>query len=604
MRKRKIDQVVSENFAKLGKKFSLVKKGKIQKLKASILVAFALGTVVAIVWGFSSGQYSKLDAYFFGYNEKSNYDVQHGQPEKCAKQGEKLRNESLGPKYEQDKPTVCCDGLKAVYPTTPSSGNRIVKDIVGAAATCQKIKAESARKGEAGQAGLYPKGSYAMWDPSQPIPDEIINNPDIVGILAAANWKDIEKEKDKYDWSGLDTKISQAEKAGLKVALKFVDSPAASPDWIMNNSQIEKITVVDTNEYHTGKFNKEITLPVFWDSTFHQQRKNFIQEAGKRYANNKTVVAIMASFANLYTCEWYIPTEMLKSPNYSTEKMFRIGQEIIDTTATAFPNQALKLPIEPRDLTLVQETIDYAYAKYPNRFFAQTNGLSTIIPLADSSEVSNAAIDGKTGAYFILKLLKQHSPQIGLQMLSAASLCKEGEACRQDKANKCQPNDHKCILTESVNIGISYNPQYIEYWKEDAMNTELYDILAKFTNNTKTNIECRSYTDMVPPCAGGTIVPGVKGSDGCYGPPTCKASLEVTCANYPPPSQCPKGTIVTGPKDSSGCYTYTCQKTGTTCQNYPPPNWCLNGTIITGSKNSRGCTTYTCTTPIQTGVAN
>ncbi|HEX8973968.1 MAG TPA: hypothetical protein VF817_00590 [Patescibacteria group bacterium] len=60
--KRKIDKLAEKHYAKLGKKFTLVKKGKLWKLKAFILIAFTLGSVIAIVWGFSSGNYNGSDA--------------------------------------------------------------------------------------------------------------------------------------------------------------------------------------------------------------------------------------------------------------------------------------------------------------------------------------------------------------------------------------------------------------------------------------------------------------------------------------------------------------------------------------------------------------
>lgn len=60
--KRKIDQVAAKSYAKLGKKFSLVSKTRITVLQAFVLVAFVLGGVAAVLFGFKSNFYSGSDA--------------------------------------------------------------------------------------------------------------------------------------------------------------------------------------------------------------------------------------------------------------------------------------------------------------------------------------------------------------------------------------------------------------------------------------------------------------------------------------------------------------------------------------------------------------
>jgi hypothetical protein len=131
--KRKIDQVASKNYAKLGKKFTLIKRGKITKLKAFILVAFALGSVSAVVWGFSNGRYSGSSA-----STPSDVSAQTF----CAKAGESLRSPSIDPNSTAAKsaPTACCDGLMAVGPTPGISGGSAVcwAQSGGGPASCAK----------------------------------------------------------------------------------------------------------------------------------------------------------------------------------------------------------------------------------------------------------------------------------------------------------------------------------------------------------------------------------------------------------------------------------------------------------------------------------
>lgn len=62
MAKRKIDNSFAKNYAKFSKRFSLVKKSKIGKLKMMIVVAFLLGGFIAIFWGFKNNFYSDSGA--------------------------------------------------------------------------------------------------------------------------------------------------------------------------------------------------------------------------------------------------------------------------------------------------------------------------------------------------------------------------------------------------------------------------------------------------------------------------------------------------------------------------------------------------------------
>ncbi len=343
----------------------------------------------------------------------------------------------------------------------------------------------------------YTPGSYATWN-SGSLSQNIINNPGIVGVLASANWSGIETQDGVYNWSALDTKISAAQNAGFKVAIKLVASLDLAPGWLKNNANVQKINILDTNQ-DDSSFCQNQTLPVFWDPIFHEKKKALIRAAGARYANNPTVVAVMASFANTYTNDWTVPhdvgyisgcgvtvdqvTDWLNA-GYTTDKMLNVGKEIIDTTAEAFPNQALKLPIAQTadgldgvSTDLAEQIINYAYSKYPDRFFAQRNALSTKTSGANSTAVKNA-LPGTS--QYIYKLLRDHRPMIGLQMLAAASNG-DTDNCRQNNnVSPCPPYD---VLLHSVNIGLAYNPRFLEYWNEDSANPDLYDV---FTYATQT----------------------------------------------------------------------------------------------------------------------
>lgn len=354
-----------------------------------------------------------------------------------------------------------------------------------------------------GHAFDYVKGSYAMWDPSGPIPSSIINNPGVVGILGGDSWTNIEKTEGVYDWTSIDNEIAQAEKAGLKVALKIVDSPAAAPDWLKNKPGIKTIDFIDTNQYHKSSYCKSNKIPVFWDTTFNEKKKELIRAAGQRYANNPAVVAVMASFANTMTNDWGMPhkkgfiedcnvsinqpQDMLNA-GYTTDIMFNVGKEIIDTTAAAFPNQALKLPLgvgiaslDGSPAKLAKMITDYAYQKYPKRFYAQINALNTRVPTANQLGSADSPAEEDTRAD-LLNILKDHAPYSGWQMVAGASNGSQ-DGCRQN--GKQSPCPVKDVFQKSVDIGLSYNPSFLEYWKVDAANPELYPVIKYATEQMK-----------------------------------------------------------------------------------------------------------------------
>ena len=114
MAKRKIDRAVEKNYAKLGKKFTIIKRGEITRLKALVLIAFALGSVVAVVWGFKNNAYSDSAA--------SNASTV------CAKQGEAVPGPGTAPASTGTTPMTCCAGLQPVAQTATNAaaGNLVV----------------------------------------------------------------------------------------------------------------------------------------------------------------------------------------------------------------------------------------------------------------------------------------------------------------------------------------------------------------------------------------------------------------------------------------------------------------------------------------------
>jgi len=99
------------------------------------------------------------------------------------------------------------------------------------------------------------------------------------------------------------------------------------------------------------------------------------------------------------------------------------------------------------------------------------NGLSVKIPASNDPLVVNATPDSPA---YLMKMLLDHSPQIGLQMLVNAFNGDKDDCRLNGRISPCSPID---VLQESVEIGLSYHPAFIEYRHEDAENPELRPVI-------------------------------------------------------------------------------------------------------------------------------
>ncbi len=344
----------------------------------------------------------------------------------------------------------------------------------------------------------FTPGSYAKITLNEPIPSTILKNDAVVGVLISASWRNLEPQEGVYDWDKLDERIEEASAFGKKISFNIMAGGINTPQWLFDNYDIQTFTFIDLNKYHRS-YLQNITIPVFWDPIFLEKKMNFIRALGRRYSNNSHIVAVTVSFANAMTNDWNVPHFIGKvsgmeinqvrdwlNIGYTHEKMLDAGILTIDTWAEAFPNQCLKLPVgkthedlDGSKTKLAEDIIDYAYEKYENRFFIQINALCTIFPTA------NNVTDAQPGKpSYLLKLLATHSPQVGLQMLAAASNGYK-DRFRLNGGKFGFPRD---VLLNAINVGLSYNPRYIEYWEVDATNERLTPVIKYATDAMKNGI--------------------------------------------------------------------------------------------------------------------
>ncbi len=347
---------------------------------------------------------------------------------------------------------------------------------------------------------LIIKGSYAYFGRGAKPKDPnftVYLNPEVVGMQADFMWKDIETSEGVYNFSSLDDIINLSVSNGKKVKLIISTSGIAVPDWVKNLPSVKIVKFIDTNHYRSS-FCKEYSMPVFWDAIYMQKKEDFIKALGQKYSKNPNIVSVMVSFASAYTGDWEVPhnvgdikdcgvsVDYIKEwldAGYTTEKMFNAGKQTMDAWAEAFPKQAAILSIGATNqkldgtaMNLAKMVSDYGYLKYPKRFYIQSSGLSLKTPFADDLAIKNA---NENQYWYIYKLLSLHSPQIGLEMAAAASNGKIDNCRQNNNVSPCPPFD---VLMQSVRIGLSYRPTFINFWQADAQNKDLEEVL-KYANS-------------------------------------------------------------------------------------------------------------------------
>lgn len=344
---------------------------------------------------------------------------------------------------------------------------------------------------------IFPKGSYVKAKIGRSIPTSLLENDGITGFLLDVSWNKLEPEEGVYNWESLDARINEATSHGKYIFLNIMAGGVNTPNWVINKS--ETYTFIDTNRYHRS-YLENITIPVFWNETFLNAKKEFIQTLGERYSNNPYIVAVTVSFANAMTNDWFIPhfigtikgreinqVEDWLKVGYTHEKMLNAGIETIDTWANAFPYQILKLPLglthedlDGSKTRLAEDICEYAYRTYPDRFYIQINALCPNIPSPD--ELSNI-VEGEP--LYLLRILLEHTPNIGLQLLAAASNGYKDDCRLNNGEYPCYPS---MVLLETLERGLMYNPSYIEYWEEDGENNQLEDLIGYATDAMRDNL--------------------------------------------------------------------------------------------------------------------
>lgn len=318
-----------------------------------------------------------------------------------------------------------------------------------------------------------PKGVYGVIGGRAIVPDSLLVNPDVEGVVLRDIWPNVEIQEGVYDWSYFDDQIARLSNADKSISLLINSGGQSTPDWVMN-LDVQKFTFINKNS-NQDNYNTAITIPVFWDPVFLQKKLAFIRAVGQRYASNPHVVMVDAQCGNSTTADWNVPstnediTEW-RTLGFTSDKLLQACQQVVSATITAFPNQEVKMAVgrinamldtyfDPDYVSV--NLLNYANSTYPGRFVAQKYNLSATT--SDPLNITNL------GSW---QVLYDHKPNIAAQMLWFAS---DETSCRMN--GNVKPCNAYTMLDTAVNTGINYGMQFLEIYQGDIDNPELSDII-------------------------------------------------------------------------------------------------------------------------------
>lgn len=311
----------------------------------------------------------------------------------------------------------------------------------------------------AGVPPKIPRGVFSLTGAGSNIRAAVLTNPNVDGITIRQDWAELEPTEGSYNWSYLDGQVALAAAASKTVLLR-INTQANKPVWVTNAVAQAGGTFIT--------FSDGTTIPVFWDPTFLTKKKAMIAALGAHFTHNSAITIVCASFANASSEDWSVPhtppdvTKWLDA-GYTSEKLIAAGQQIIDATMSAFPNQFVTLAVggngqggssgslDPDPSYVARGAVLAADSAWPGRLIVQKNDLSTYNPPAPG-----------TGTLY--QILWDSRPQVGGQMLDS---CYGDESYRVNDGIADTPAD---ILRRSVDLGVSYGMNYIEIYQNDVLN--------------------------------------------------------------------------------------------------------------------------------------
>ena len=194
-----------------------------------------------------------------------------------------------------------------------------------------------------------PFGYSSVEKEDLPSQNAILSNPLVTAISLRSKWTTVETNENVYNWSFLDSEINRASLANKSVILRVISGGVTVPNWVYNKG-VQSFSFVEDQ--------KQVFMAIPWDRVMLKYKKELIEAEGKRYTNNLTIKVVDASCANSSSGDWHLPDTPIdiinwQNAGYTPDKLLHAGEQIIDTTMAAFPNQAVTMSFNSNNLDKV-----------------------------------------------------------------------------------------------------------------------------------------------------------------------------------------------------------------------------------------------------------
>lgn len=146
-------------------------------------------------------------------------------------------------------------------------------------------------------------GLYALWYQNTANAEQYLNQPYIIGGQMVYQWKDLEPEKGKYDFSKMAQELDKYGKMEIYTTIQINGN--MKPDWLFNEVP-----------YHTQKFSVQVRDKkgslMYWHPTHRNAYSNLLKAFAEFVRNNKNskyLVGIRQNFNGVGTEHLFIPEE-------------------------------------------------------------------------------------------------------------------------------------------------------------------------------------------------------------------------------------------------------------------------------------------------------
>jgi Beta-galactosidase len=280
-------------------------------------------------------------------------------------------------------------------------------------------------------------------------------NRELSGVCLHVDWKQVEKEPGKPDFSAIDKFVAVLHAIGMKYQLCL--KPGANTPAFVYAQGAQSFQTHIANR-HRASFGQPVVIPVPWDPIYERDFSALIAQLGKRYAGDPLCVSVVLTCANFLSAEMHLPKSVEDRAKWKAlgnyeEKLLAVYMRYTDEWATAFPRQEISLHLSKvLDLTprFCERVIDYGLGKYPARFSIQ------------NCQLTGRREDSGMMTYDLIQKYRDHAHH-GFQ--SVASLAHDGARMGS-------------IEMAVLNV-IHAKGEYWELWHGDGLSAETSAVVAR-----------------------------------------------------------------------------------------------------------------------------